>query len=229
MAFASHADIRSVQWDNESNGAPSAYFGTCVPSFPNFFILMGPNTVTGHLSVIYTVECQINFILRLIAPILQPSSFSAFPFSSGRSSSAIAVTTRAARGDSAWLQSRLGKLVWASGCTSWALHPTTGRNIMMYPDWQFKFWLRSLWVRWEDFELDEVGKRDVMGKKRMVGRRVKVAGGFAVAVAVIAAMLAEEGSLSLRTAVSGMLGRLNGIVSIFGKRPGGFLRVSGRG
>lgn len=41
-----------------------------VNSFPNFFICMGPNTVTGHSSVIFTAECQIDMILRLIKPIL---------------------------------------------------------------------------------------------------------------------------------------------------------------
>ncbi|KAF2234375.1 cyclohexanone 1,2-monooxygenase, partial [Viridothelium virens] len=138
-------------WEKESAGAPSAYFGTCVPSFPNFFILMGPNTVTGHLSVIYTVECQINFALRLIAPILRSSRPSLLS-SLLPSSSTVAVTAQAARYDSDWLQSRLTKLVWSSGCRTWALHPETGQNIMMYPDPQYMFWLRSLWVRWGDFE-----------------------------------------------------------------------------
>src|SRR5262245_5473615 len=59
------------QWDTTTQSVAQAYFGTCVPSFPNFFILMGPNTVTGHLSVIYTVECQINFALRLLAPVIE--------------------------------------------------------------------------------------------------------------------------------------------------------------
>lgn len=34
-------------WDKQHKGAAQAYLGTCVPGFPNFFILMGPNTVTG--------------------------------------------------------------------------------------------------------------------------------------------------------------------------------------
>jgi hypothetical protein len=54
-----------------TQGVIQAYFGTVVPQFPNFFIIMGPNAVTGHLSVIYTVECQFNFTLRLLDPILK--------------------------------------------------------------------------------------------------------------------------------------------------------------
>jgi len=41
-----------------------------VPGFPNMFMLMGPNTVTGHYSVIYTSECAINFTIRIARLVL---------------------------------------------------------------------------------------------------------------------------------------------------------------
>lgn len=50
---------------------PKAYLGTAVPSFPNLCMISGPNTATGHTSVIYTEEVQIGYILQLIKPILQ--------------------------------------------------------------------------------------------------------------------------------------------------------------
>ncbi|KAI9677964.1 MAG: hypothetical protein M1822_008072 [Bathelium mastoideum] len=154
-------------WANESHGAPHAYLGTCVPSFPNFFILMGPNTVTGHLSVIYTVECQINFTLRLLAPILRPRSSFLLSSPSSSHATSVSVTPSAARADDAWTQTQLRRFVWASGCSSWALHPESGRNFMMYPDWQFRFWWRSVWVRWGDFEYG-YGK-EVEGKQKAKG------------------------------------------------------------
>lgn len=43
---------------------------TCYHDFPNLFTLMGANSATGHSSVIFTSECQINLILRLVKPIL---------------------------------------------------------------------------------------------------------------------------------------------------------------
>lgn len=50
------------------------------------FTLMGPNSATGHSSVIYTSEAQINMILKLIKPILAltsiPQSLSSTPSSS---------------------------------------------------------------------------------------------------------------------------------------------------
>ncbi|KAJ8117989.1 hypothetical protein OPT61_g927 [Boeremia exigua] len=143
-------------WDNKTQGVAQAYFGTVVPNFPNCFILMGPNTVTGHLSVIYTVECQINFTLRLLEPILKslPSyqSRSFIPsIISGSVPTTIEVRPEAAMQDFEWTQREAKKLVWASGCTNWAIDPKTGMNNMMYPDWQFMFWFRSVFWRKQDF------------------------------------------------------------------------------
>jgi hypothetical protein len=120
---------------------------------------MGPNTVTGHLSVIYTVECQINFTLRLLDPILKslpayrsktapyiPASILSTP-----TPMTVEVTPTAAANDSAWTQRESKKLVWASGCTNWAVDAKTGLNNMMYPDWQFLFWWRSVFWRKADF------------------------------------------------------------------------------
>lgn len=117
---------------------------------------MGPNTVTGHLSVIYTVECQINFTLRLLTPILESlPSYRSTSFLPARifspSPSTIEVLPSAAKFDSEWTQREARKLVWASGCSNWAVDAKTGMNNMMYPDWQFLYWWRSIWWRRQDF------------------------------------------------------------------------------
>lgn len=151
-------------WDNAHEGAAQAYLGTCMPGFPNFFTLMGPNTVTGHLSVIYTVECQIGFLIRLIDPILKSlraeRSTKLLP-SLAPPATAVDVKAIAAKKDSESMQTKLRKLVWASGCTSWALDPKTGKNIAMYPDWQFWFWWRSIFIPGQDFEYKDGGSGKV--------------------------------------------------------------------
>ncbi|GAD97270.1 conserved hypothetical protein [Paecilomyces variotii No. 5] len=138
-------------WNTFSSGAPQAYYGTCVSQFPNFFIMMGPNTSTGHLSVIYSTECQINFTLRVLRPILSslyPSIWKT-PFTKlglcSTGPDTVAVTPSAEENDNTWIQGMAKKLVWASGCTSWYVDEN-GRNTMLYPDWQFKYWLRSIFV-----------------------------------------------------------------------------------
>jgi len=45
-------------WDR----SPRAYLGTTVPGFPNFFILLGPNSI-GINSVIYSLESQIAYVI----------------------------------------------------------------------------------------------------------------------------------------------------------------------
>lgn len=176
-------------WDEHHGGAAQAYLGTCIPHFPNFFTLMGPNTVTGHLSVIYTVECQINFILRLLDPLLK-SKISRPTLSLSPPQNVVSVTPTAASQDSTWLQTSLRKLVWSSGCTNWALDPSTGMNIAMYPGYQFRFWLRSIFIPGGDFEYVDVKKqkkslsvggwRNVRDAVMVVGVLSVVAGGLVV-------------------------------------------------
>lgn len=122
--------------------------------------------MTGHLSVIYTVECQINFVLRLLSPIIKslPSyrAHSLVPPILSPSPATVEVCPEAAQRDFEWTQREAKKLVWASGCTNWAIDPKTGLNNMMYPDWQFMFWWRSVFWRKEDFVYrDEKTGREV--------------------------------------------------------------------
>lgn len=146
-------------WDEHHQGAAQAYLGTCIPGFPNFFTLMGPNTVTGHLSVIYTVECQINFLLRLIDPLIKSKQASNRSLLRQTPTNVVDVKFDAARNDSTWMQKELRKLVWASGCTNWALDPKTGVNIAMYPGYQFMFYLRSVFIPKNDFEYEDEKKQ----------------------------------------------------------------------
>lgn len=46
--------------------------------------MMGPNTLSGHLSVIYTTECQINFALRVIRPVLNAMGTGTWALTIGR-------------------------------------------------------------------------------------------------------------------------------------------------
>ena len=44
----------------------SALRGTTVTGFPNFFLIVGPNTGLGHSSMIYMIESQLNYILSAL-------------------------------------------------------------------------------------------------------------------------------------------------------------------
>ena len=45
---------------------PCAYLGITVPNFPNFFYVLGPNTVLAHSSLVYMIECQVGYIMQTI-------------------------------------------------------------------------------------------------------------------------------------------------------------------
>jgi hypothetical protein len=143
-------DLQST-W--ESAGGAEAYKGTVVTDFPNFFILYGPNAATGQHSVIFHSECQINYTCRLLRPVL-----------SGKAES-IMVRPDAQKRDLAWVHGKLKHLVFNSGCQSWWMDPVTRKNTFIYPDPMYKYWLRTIFPRWGDFEIKRSDRsRDILGR-----------------------------------------------------------------
>lgn len=55
-------------WDER--GGPQAYMGVTMDGFPNFFMIFGPNTATGHTSVILASENMVEYSLKFIQHIL---------------------------------------------------------------------------------------------------------------------------------------------------------------
>lgn len=120
--------------------------------------MMGPNTASGHGSVSYTTECQINFTLRVIKPVLNAlRAQRSRPPVFGRKSDIVQVKADAERADIDIVQEKARKLVWSSGCTSYALDTRSRRNTVMYPDFQWRYWLRSIFIPWDDFEFSRSG------------------------------------------------------------------------
>ncbi|KAL9128333.1 MAG: hypothetical protein Q9217_002962 [Psora testacea] len=54
----------------KERGGPSAYLSTAVHGFPNFFMILGPNSVSGHSSAILASENVANYALQLISLVL---------------------------------------------------------------------------------------------------------------------------------------------------------------
>lgn len=132
---------RSIHEVWDAAGGAEAYMGTVVAGFPNFFVLYGPNAATGQHSVIFHSECQINYACRLLRPVLKGTAVS------------VVVREEAQRRDLRWVHGRLEGLVFNAGCQSWWMDPVTGKNTFIYPDPMWKYWLRTIFPRWGDFEL----------------------------------------------------------------------------
>jgi cation diffusion facilitator CzcD-associated flavoprotein CzcO len=105
----------------------SAHRGTTVAGFPNLFFLLGPNTGSGHMSVVFMAEAQTEYVMGALEHMDRQS--------------AAAVEPRAEAQD-AWnasVQSRMDGTVWtAGGCASWYLD-ANGRNTTLWPDFAFRF------------------------------------------------------------------------------------------
>jgi cation diffusion facilitator CzcD-associated flavoprotein CzcO len=50
----------------EQKEAVSSYRSVLISEFPNFFMIDGPNSASGHFSVIYSVECQVAYTCKLV-------------------------------------------------------------------------------------------------------------------------------------------------------------------
>jgi cation diffusion facilitator CzcD-associated flavoprotein CzcO len=117
-------------------GGAYAYYGTMVSDFPNLFILYGPNTNTGHTSIIFKLEQQVGYILKLMAKAEQGT---------------ITVKPQAEAKFNDEMQSRLSKLAWAKIDASW--YKDGDRVTNNWPGSSLEFKRRLKEPIWDNFEV----------------------------------------------------------------------------
>ncbi|TGL61963.1 NAD(P)/FAD-dependent oxidoreductase [Leptospira ognonensis] len=86
-----------------------AYRSMFIPSFPNFILMLGPNTPIGNFSVIAMSEVQANYLMQVIRDWQQ------------KKFDELSVTEDAFKNFNAYLKAGMGKTVWLGGCNSWYL------------------------------------------------------------------------------------------------------------
>ena len=118
---------------------PEAYRGVTVAGFPNFFMLLGPNTGLGHTSVVFMIESQIQHVLSCLRILARDRA------------DTIEVSESALRRYNAALQRRLRRAVWSEGgCDSWYLD-SEGVNRTLWPGFTFEYWARTRRARRADY------------------------------------------------------------------------------
>ncbi len=106
---------------------PRAYLGTCMPGFPNLFVVTGPNTGIGHTSAIFVIEAQMEYIRRAISAV------------QSKGAKAIEVKPQAEADYTAMIHREMKQTVWQSGgCNSW-YKSKSGHVIAMFPGFSFTF------------------------------------------------------------------------------------------
>lgn len=123
-------------WDAEGI---SAYRTIMVKDIPNFFIIHGPNSVTGHSLVIMAIENALDYVFKVLKPV--------------REGKARLVEVKPEAYDS-WLtrvQHDLKECVFGTpfgGCVSW--YATAKTNFTTLPWSQLTYWWLTHWVNYRD-------------------------------------------------------------------------------
>lgn len=103
-------------------GGPQAYLSTAMDGFPNAFMIIGPNSITGTSSIILQTENMVLHTLQMIKPLLQGDA------------RVVEVKESAQRAYTARIQRDLKQTVFhTGGCGSWYVDPKTKWNPNTYP------------------------------------------------------------------------------------------------
>ncbi|THH29899.1 hypothetical protein EUX98_g4287 [Antrodiella citrinella] len=117
---------------------PVGYLGTAAAGFPNFYTITGPNTTTGHGSVIFTIESQMTYINQMLEPVIK-----------GQASSFV-VTDKASKSYNEKLQKSLKASLW-EGCASWYRTGHDGKISSIWPGFITGQWWRLRRPVWRDY------------------------------------------------------------------------------
>lgn len=118
---------------------PKAYLGMTVPAFPNLFLMLGPNTATGHTSTLLYIEPEADHAIACMQRVR----------SEGKRW--IAVRAGAAQAHDAAQQQRLAGSVW-SQCSSW-YRAENGRIVAIWPGFTAEYDKAVRRPDWSAYEL----------------------------------------------------------------------------
>lgn len=124
-------------WDEE--GGVTAYETILVKHCPNMFHLAGPNSATGHASVVMAIENGCSYIMKVCKPILNGKYAAVEP---------------QPQAYDRWfqvVQQSLSKAVFGTkfgGCVSW--YAKDGVNFTAYPWSQAVYWWRMNHPKWNE-------------------------------------------------------------------------------
>ncbi|KAG2158300.1 uncharacterized protein EDB93DRAFT_1238066 [Suillus bovinus] len=110
----------------ESEGG---YYGTVFPGFPNLFTIVGPNSASAHASLIFVIETQVSYILKLMTPIIN-----------GKAKS-LQVTQKATTFYNTWIQKRMASTIFLSCFSYYRGDNRTGaKNLATFPGMVSLYW-----------------------------------------------------------------------------------------
>jgi len=119
---------------------PRSFYGIVFSSAPNHFALLGPNTALGHSSVVFMIECQVNFMINVIREMTQ------------RNAKVVNVKVSAEDEFMDKLKVDLENTVWKrEKCGSWYANPR-GEITTLWGDNCTNYWRQTKKIDWSKFE-----------------------------------------------------------------------------
>jgi len=118
-----------------------AYRSILIPEFPNFFLMLGPNTPIGNFSVIAMSEVQSKYVLKLIEKWRQQEF------------DEVSACQHALKRFNEYLKAGMKNTVWVGGCNSWYLDDDGDPAMWPYT-----------WKKWVS-EMDEPEMNDLVTSK----------------------------------------------------------------
>ncbi len=131
--------VGGISLDEAWADGARAFYGICVPSFPNLGLVYGPNTNLGGSSIINMMESQSGFIRQLVEQV--------------RDGGSIAIRPDVEEEFDDEVQRRLADSVWG-GCASW-YRDDGGRITTNWPGTVTEYKQRTARVRPADFAITQ--------------------------------------------------------------------------
>ncbi len=119
----------------------SAFLGVTVSGFPNFFILLGPNTGLGHNSVVLMIEAQVRYVMSCLELMRR------------RGQKVMHLRPESQKRFAQDIEQRMGRTVWQTGgCRSWYQDQKTGENTTLWPGSVVGYMRRTYSAAARDYE-----------------------------------------------------------------------------
>jgi cation diffusion facilitator CzcD-associated flavoprotein CzcO len=120
-----------------------AYLGSLIPKFPKMFLTLGPNTGVGHTSALHIMESQVGLAIRCIQEA-EKNKWKSFD-----------IKEKVEEAFNNEIQRKLQGTIWVKGgCKSW-YQDSTGKNRIIFPDFNFKFRKLTKTFSFSNFEIEK--------------------------------------------------------------------------
>jgi cation diffusion facilitator CzcD-associated flavoprotein CzcO len=111
-----------------------------IPGFPNFFMLLGPNSATGHTSALIMIESQANYVVRCLQMMARHNLETIDPDPE-------VVSQYNKR-----LQKDMQKMVFSGGCNAWYTDDSD-QNFTLWPYSALRFLVEQFQPKRDEFQV----------------------------------------------------------------------------